>query len=276
MKYLVAHACSGLGNRIRCLVAARRAARLTGRQLALIWPLDPYHCYCQYQQLFQTPQLLVSDELFANTLTENYMVSYMPTFIVQHSQAEAVYVQEQNFFWVDGDSDIMWGQFSPYKMKNLAVRNELLSEFAALQPCQEVSRKVDSFAQEHFAEEVIGVHIRREDNYWSNRFCSDRLFIESARDALTYLPEAKLFLATDDEQSEASFRGAFGDRVLTYPPRSLERGRDWQAVQDALVILLLLARTHLIIRSCSSTFSQVASWFGQVPTIDVGLLEHTS
>lgn len=275
-KYLVVHSHSGLGNRLRALVAGRRVAKKTGRHLCVIWELNDYHLWCPYERLFETPHVIVGTDfvLGMGGAQQQYRVGNEPNFIDPESEAELVYVWEENFFWMLGDEGVMWGQFSPWKMKNPELRDELLMEFDSLVPAQHIRKRVAEFEAEHFCERVVGVHIRREDNVWSNKHCHDLFFLWEVSKVLQHMPDAKVFLCTDGEQSEQCMRNWFGDRVVTYPVRSLARGRDAEAIEDALISMLLLSRTNLIVRSCSSTFSQVASWFGRVPTIDVGLLQH--
>lgn len=272
MKFLIVRVHAGLGNRIRALVAGRRVAKKLGRQLAVIWSLDSYHCWCPYDFLFRTPHFFVGDS-FAGRSVELYGIGRKPNFI-RSSIKDAISIQEENFFWAEGDQDVMWGPHGPYQARNETIQKELLDEFAALEPSHFVSNEVDQFIERDFRQTMIGVHIRREDNTWSNKNCTDEMFVERLNEALFHMPDAGILLATDGAKSEEAIRKRFGWRVTTYPVRSLSRGQAWQAVQDGLITMLLLSRTDLLIRSCSSSFSQCAAWFGNLPSLSVGQPEH--
>lgn len=262
----------GLGNRLRALTSARRVAKRCGRQLVVHWPLDPYHCFCPYERLFTTPHFFAHEPFTtAGVWVDQYAVGKTPTRIDPNSPADHIHVVEDNFIWLKGDRGVVWGQFGPRRMKNHELRDEVKAEFDALVPARHVSREVEAFAGQLGA--AVGVHIRREDNVWSNRYCTDDLFLAEVDRALDTRAD-KVLLATDGPESRRAVRDRYGARVVEYPVRSFARGADPEAVEDALVTMLLLARTRLLIRSVSSTFSQCAAWFGNVPTVDVGLREH--
>jgi hypothetical protein len=275
VKYLIVECHQGLGNRIRALVAGRRLARLMNRQLGVVWTMDKYHCCCDYGSLFSTTHLLLTDHFYkhANWL-ERCVVSKSPNYLEVGAEADVIHVKEDNFFWAVGDQGVMWGQYGPDRMTNSSLRDELLAEFEGLRPSHTVDYLVRKFTEAHFQGPIVGLHARREDNIWSNAYCFDDDFVRAAGAALLRRPGAKLFVATDSAVTENRLSREFGDTCVTYPVRSFDRGGSWQAIQDAFVVMLLLAKTQLIIRSCSSTFSQCAAWFGRVPTIEIGELQH--
>jgi hypothetical protein len=276
MKHLVVKCHAGLGNRIRALVAARRVAKKLGRELSVIWPIDGYHCGCAYQCLFKTPQVLVND-IGWSALEEEYCVLKVPN-IIRQSDADLILVTEENFFWTEEDElsgSTMWGQHAPSFMKNEAVRGEILNEFANLVPNDFVSVEVDRFHREKMeGKRVMALHIRREDNEWSNTNCSDTHFLNQAKIFLSQSPGSRVLLSTDGRESRELIMRHLGSSVIEYPVRSLDRGGNWRAVQDAFITMLLMAKCDVIARSPSSTFSQCAAWFGNKPTIEVGPLQH--
>lgn len=275
MKYLLVRCHGGLGNRIRALAAARRVSRLLGRRLLLHWPIDPHHIVCHYGALFETPHFEVCDSFpaMARLPTRHHWVGKSPTFVDPGLAEDVALVWEQNFFWVRGDEGVVWGQYGPEGVKDPVVRSELLAEFDALRPAPAVRREVEAFSR-GMGGDVVGVHVRRGDNAWSNANCPDGEFFRALDPLVERSPSASLLLATDGDESP--FRARYGGRVLSYRVRSADPRASPGAAVDALTTLLLLSRTRLIVRSSSSTFSQCASWFGRVPTLDVGPHEHAS
>lgn len=258
--------------------ALRLAHRMPDRILLLGWEMDGYHLHCPLHLLFENVPPVVSPAFFAHTgyIHHHDVSASGVSFVNVGSQADIVWMSQENFFYAQGEDGAMLGQHGPHKMVNGQLRADLLASFAALKPHPMVASRVDTFARLHFSNQpVVGVHIRRGDNAWANTWCPDRLFPAVVRRVLDTQPDAVLFICSDSAESEASLLQEFGSRVLTYPHRSLDRGRSWEAVQDALVEMYLLARTKVIIRTPSSTFSQCAAWLGNLETVEVGPLEHT-
>lgn len=276
MKHLALRVHSGLGNRIRALVAARRFAKLSHRTLSLIWEMNPYHLWCPYQRLFATPILESGTEFVqsANSLASFVIEGKGPLRVPVEHEAEILYVWQENFWYTTNDEGVMFGQFGPDKMRNSSLRDELLGEFQSLLPSYEVSREVKAFTDAELDGTVVGVHVRREDNVWSNAHCADRHFVAQMGRELRR-SDCRFLVATDSDESYACLKRTFGNLVFQYPVRSTKRCDSQEAVIDAFTTLLLLSKTRLIIRSSSSSFSQVASWFGRVPTVEIGRLEHS-
>lgn len=271
MKYLVVRCHAGLGNRIRALVAGQRLAKKTGRQLAIQWVIDPYHCGCDFNALFDTPHLLVGD---VDGVTESYTVKMGPNFIAE-SGSDVIHVLEENFFWseIDRPRKVVWGQFGPSQVSDDTLRSELLDEFASLRPNPYVLRETEEFWS-NIDSPVVALHVRRGDNDWSNAYCKDEMFLPPLLFFLRSNPRAKILLCTDGEESRKFFLRQFPKSIVEYKVRSLDRGGDWRAVQDAFITMLLMSKCELIIRSVSSTFSQCAAWFGNVPVLGVGPLQN--
>jgi hypothetical protein len=274
-KFLVVRPHSGLGNRLRALVSAWRLAGRSGRTLAVEWVLDKYHLWCPYERLFDAPRLLQVGEgqLAGLGDVREYRVGPEPVHVEVRANEPVVRVVEENFFWAADEPAALWGQYGPHRVADPAVREELLAGFVALVPAPGVRRAVEVFTPELGAR-AVGVHVRRGDNVWSKRHCTDALFVRALDAVLDARGDCRVFVATDGNDFLPQARARYGVRVVAYPVRSLARGADPLAAEDALVTMLLLARCSVLVRSVSSTFSQCASWFGRVPTVDVGQPQH--
>ena len=91
-------------------------------------------------------------------------------------------------------------------------------------------------------------------------------------------PEAGILLCSDDgaldpwtgqvknEGVREQFTRRYGDRVVSTQPRTLDRKRP-EAVQDALIDLLLLRLTDAFIGTRFSTFSELAIFGRSVPRV---------
>jgi hypothetical protein len=137
---------------------------------------------------------------------------------------------------------------------------------APLVPTASIRLEVDAFCS-RCGGRTIGVHIRRTD-FEFQHLSPTAEFIACMRAEVTADPSTRLFLATDDPSEETHLRAAFGDRVLTRP-KQFDRARP-EGVRDALIDLLILARTRRIIGGWSSSFSETAAEIGRVERIVIG------
>lgn len=274
MKFLVVKCHAGLGNRIRALVSGQRVARMLGRQLAVQWVIDSYHCGCDFGAIFNTTHFLCGDV----AATDLYSIKKESNFISQ-TDLDVIHVTEENFFWHEEDRGCgtIWGQVNPFEMQDFALRDELLIEFQKLIPSDFVVGSVERFHDEFMkGKSVAALHVRREDNEWSNKYCRDELFVQPIEAFLTRNPNPRILLCTDGEESRKFFKRRFGPLIIEYPVRSLDRGGNYRAVQDAFITMQLMSKSKRIIRSVSSTFSQCAAWIGNIPTDNVGRQQHQS
>ncbi len=274
MKHLVVQCHGGLGNRIRALIAGERVARILNRQLCVQWPIDGYHCGCPFNALFDTKHLLVGT--INPGAVECFRIKQEPN-LIENSLLDYIHIVEENFFWAESDRErgYFWGQFGPSQVRDTMLRDELLQGFNRLKPSSWVGAEVSRFHQSFMeGSNVVGVHVRREDNHWSKAFCSDALFVRPIQRFLSSHANPKILLCTDGDESRDFFHRRFPGFIIEYSVRSFDRGGNWMAVQDALICMLLMARCGSIIRSVSSTFSQCASWFGNLSTMNVGRPQH--
>ena len=146
-------------------------------------------------------------------------------------------------------------------------------------PTPAIRERVEAFTREHFRDAMIGVHLRRGDFHFARPDVSANTdaALRVIDDHLTRLPDASIFLATDDgatsgprgevvrnEGVHARLQRRYGDRVVSTTPRSLDRN-DPIAIEDALVDLLLLRRTDAIVGTTASSFSELAAFGRDVP-----------
>ena len=130
-------------------------------------------------------------------------------------------------------------------------------------PLPAVEQEVNNRAAA-FTAYTIGLHIRRTDNKASIDASPDELFFEVVDRELAQHPDLHVYLATDDEPTKALFRQRYGtDRIQTAPAQA---SRDSvSGIREALMEMLLLARTRHVFGSASSTFSEMAVKFTGIP-----------
>jgi hypothetical protein len=146
---------------------------------------------------------------------------------------------------------------------------------AILQPASEIAAELSLFAAKHLQPPTIGVHLRETTEPGA---------AEKARRHSTVLrvirrlqqrwPDAVVFLATDNRDTEARFRDHVPRLVVRqkhlpppglpvhlsdYGPSAVEKTR------DAVIDLLLLARCDALVHPSNSSFSVVASLLSSAP-----------
>ena len=129
-----------------------------------------------------------------------------------------------------------------------------------------ISRTVKKLSDIRLPEDTIGVHIRRTDNKNSCEFSPTELFIEQMRKEVSSNPAGCFYLSTDDADEERKLKEIFGERIIVYPKRSLDRNT-LQGQEDALIDLHNLSCCKKILASYYSSFSTVAAEWGKIEKI---------
>lgn len=111
--------------------------------------------------------------------------------------------------------------------------------------------------------EYVGVHIRRTDNIQSILNSPTELFVQQIENEICKDDSVKVYLATDDPNEENILRNKFGNRIVTYIKRSLDRNCE-MAIVDAVVDLFHLSQCKCILGSYYSSFSETAAEWGNV------------
>lgn len=198
-------------------------------------------------------------------------------------------------FWLDRNTWVSnhFGDHPQLRGKTLAIPYEWQDPDAAtreraarliqeyLRPRAYLAEKVDAFFDAHMAgRAVIGVQIRGTDAISSGEdraYRKDSLILEKYRQeverCLLSVPDAHLFVATDDQQSLEFMTDAFGNRVFAYDshrhvagevvgrgptgcimPAYVTRGRSLAARngEEAVIEYLLLARCVCLVHNGSS------------------------
>src|SRR5690606_35662462 len=115
---------------------------------------------------------------------------------------------------------------------------------------------------EKFAENTVGIHIRRTDNISAIEASPNYLFERKIEEYLQENLATNFFLATDDPGVERHFKEKYPDNVMAYPKTYGRDSKD--GIVDALVELQLLAKTSVIYGSYWSSYSEMASRIGKI------------
>lgn len=270
---IIADTWFGLCNRLKVIAAGQRLAAATGRRFAFTWPcttagtqtLD-LACNRPWSTLFEAPDDALRLEEAEVRRIKGRRVLVEGERVDPADEAPAIVLSRQwRFVPLVGEPliDLDYGDAPEVQ----ALRAELLPYVQAITPTAEFRTIIEGFAQDHgLGASSVGLHIRRTDHAAARATSTDEAFCAALDAALeaglaSGQPVERVFVATDDPPTEALLRARYGDRVVTRAKASLDR-RDPEAIGDALIDLMLLARCGALIGSAGSSFTELAWWLG--------------
>jgi len=258
----------GLGNRMRVAAAAYAMARrlaASGQSLPfhVLW-LPQWGMHCRFDDLFQELDFSsfslrdargIERLLYARAKATNL---WLPRLAQRLCYRHLILSPQIYFLQRDGFDFEAWFRRDGTLMT--AYRDFCTWDDALLpllfRPCADILRDVDARAAA-FTPHTIGLHIRRTDNQQSIADSPVELFFDVVDRQLAQYSDLHVYLATDDEPTKTLFRQHYGaDRIQTAPSAAT---RDSVAgIREALIEMLLLARTSHVYGSAGSTFSEMA------------------
>jgi len=263
----------GLGNRFNTLIAGYILAEKAGLYPIVVWPINNW-CGANYDSLFEHGPMVLNRELityppeqenFQFLMTEDHLkmgVDYLSPLDLATAAEILNYLQSSSkdvFFHspliptcLDHDSILHQVQRIPWKINLL--------------------RRAQDFIQENNLTNFFGIHIRKTD-FGENSADDKNLY-----SLIQNNPTQHFFVCSDNQEVEENFRRL--PNVVIYPKQSYVTKRitgDWnaltadhsgriypcnversaQSVIDAVVDLLILARSQ-IIQTSHSTFLMTA------------------
>lgn len=269
MRSLTVYTLTGLSNRLRVMVSGLALAQAAERTFTMLWPRTPA-CAAAFQELFVNDWSVREVPAHETDRLPYSWSRYNPTPPDLLAMADEQVV-------LGAHHPLVRPECYPAHAPLAAVA---LSFFQALTPTPEIIAQVDAFHASYFRPRMIGVHLRRGDaaEVFPHLMGNTRSALAALDAAIDQLPEAGIFLATDDgaphpqtgrskpEGLRAQFAQRYGKRVVWTEPRSLDRGTV-VAVQDAVVDLWLLRQTDYFVGTVGSAFSKLAVYGRDVPYI---------
>jgi hypothetical protein len=130
-------------------------------------------------------------------------------------------------------------------------------------PSSQVQRRMDEICAE-VDDSFIGVHIRRTDNAKAIQFSPIAAFKYELYNIIHSKPEAKFYLATDDDTVKCDFIAEFGtDRIYCNCNSAQRTSRN--GMIDGFAEMCILSKTDHIIGSYYSSYSEAAAMLGNIP-----------
>ncbi len=237
-KFLLAINKHGLCDRITAILLACKIGVQLARDVHFQWIINS-HCGATFQDLFipNVPYLEVSDskpDISVYSIGESAYADAL-------KRATEVNEEHQNL------------------RLDFRYRGHDFDDFDdVLLPSEEVARAVEKFVAQYWSDNVIGVHIRRTDKIASG-IPETRCYAHEMGQILDVLGDARFFVASDEIAPMKELVNMFGNRIITYPVRSLKRTTLF-GMLDAVIVLFLLRKTYGLIGSTCSGFSLCGGW----------------
>ena len=266
MNQFVLQSEAGLANRMRALDSACALAVELGTTFDVLWTADGMRC--RFQDLFEVPQHV--------GMVVNYHNKTMISLLRRNLHCH--WLRQKGFIEIGPQASLDMGtDAEPWRAllnKSPAKIVSFYRFFPNPTPFRDISiapRLIEQVENEIacWPAKIVGVHIRRTDNKLAIAHSPTSKIVQIIEQTLEGLPDAGIFLATDDEREEAALRQAYPDRLCVRSKKSRNRWHS-NAIQDALIDLVCLSRTTHIVGSAGSSFSSVASVLGNTPLTIAG------
>ena len=258
----------GLANRLRALWSAHAFALRYRRPVVVIWPITPEFA-CDYNKLFTLNSPL-------------YLINVDPARPLQNiglRLSRWIFSTVRLGLNCPIDGGEAWGRpvryaplWMPFQWIQTCAEFECTNNFdAPFLPLPSLTQQASSrLSKARFDGDVlVGVHIRRTDHRHSISCSNTNAFITEMQSCLTREPSTRFLLCTDDPSEVEPLRNLFGNRLIWYPPKCLDRSRYMSGI-DAFIDFLTLSGCNMIYCSYLSSFSLLAARTGRVPYTVIG------
>lgn len=211
------HLTSGLSNRIRTLLGFRRKSIKENKILNVHWPKDK-DCNCHFSDIFE------------------------PIHGINFIKKEPFHFSGQDTYQ------------NIFKTTNEDMKNDYKN---VLKLKQNLKTIVDAFVEKNNIKNSIGIHVRRTDHIGlavrNERFSNDNVFHDFIR---KYDDKTKIFLATDNAETQQDFIDKYSDRLIIYKKidKNVEDLRK-TSVETAVIDINISSKCKSFLGSGYSSFS---------------------
>lgn len=119
-----------------------------------------------------------------------------------------------------------------------------------------------------FSSNVIGIHIRRTDNWNTMKYSPTELYIDAMNNEIKQDENVCFFLASDSVEEKNRMKNLYGERIIT-SMKSTNRGTE-DGIIDAFTEMNILSRTKKIYAGDSS-FARISSNLSGIDCIQLDL-----
>jgi hypothetical protein len=238
----------GLGNRMRAIASAYAFAMKHKIPLIVLWKCDS-GLNCKYHKLFKITDTFLIKEV------NRIQLSYIK---IRNILVKGKYDKKGTSKRIDYYEEILNSGKSLY-LKSYNQFYPPLS-FNVLKPIDELVNEARTILPQNM-DNIIGIHIRRGDNFESISNQPLNWFIENIQNQILLSKDIMFYLSTDSYDVEKELLKKFPNKIITQNHSNYSRNSE-DGIREALIDLICLSKCKLIFGSYYSSFSTVASEWG--------------
>lgn len=261
--------CAGLGNRFIAMACAYYAAREINQPLTVVWKKESVLA-ASSEVLFRLPNDIRIVEISQLGLRENAFGQLKGDVVLASIRKKCGLIlscDDVAALYTKGGFENIKNLLS--KFPNIYIKatnpfydlSKIPTPLSFITPAPTVNERV---IKTMGSGKYIGVHVRRTDHAESIQNSPLELFVEKMKECLDKNPDAKFYVATDDNSVLAELEKTFPEKITTLKDRYLARDHE-QGIIDAYIEMLCLSRCEKILGSYNSTFSSMAAMIGNIP-----------
>jgi len=248
----------GIGNRISAIESAVRLSKARGYELRVMWFQD-WGMKAAFSDLFsvQVPGLDVVDH---PTLFDRISLERPRKHNLYSSAPFQGMIFDRCFYgdrrYISSEELLDAGRVYITSCYSFFDGE---TDYSFFSPSNDVAKRVSELTY-GFAENTVGIHVRRGDHIEATSHSPISLFM----DAIENEPDGtKFYLSTDSHQVKTALIEKYGNRIMT-DPVTLQRG-SMEAECEAVAELFVLSKCSKVIGSFNSSFGLKSAEIGRIP-----------
>ena len=260
----------GLANRLRVIASAIVLSKKMDKKLFIIWKQNEslnasfYTLFKKNNAFKLIKHNFLVDIVFYNGSNKIYrFIASLFKWVLQID-----FILDDTFIskhiWSINDLNYSFSILQDRNKKNLAIKtcHDFENVSQGLNYLNPSNRVLEYFCRNHHTKNMIGIHIRRNDNLDSIRYSPLSLFLKKIEYEISINQSVQFYLSTDDSNIANSLCAIFPNNML-YNKKELDRNTE-SGIIYAYLDMLYLATTVKIYGSYFSSFSEMASKIGNV------------
>lgn len=269
---IIVEPCAGLGNRFIALASAYHIAKKLNRELVVIWKEETV-LGAPMNALFKLPDNVKCIEITEYGYKGSFLGQIRGNLIKKKYRSRAGRFFEcddiMNLYNEKGMDGVI-AEFEKHDVVYVKATNPFCDiysiehAFDFITPKESIKEHKDAVIKPAKEKRLVGVHIRRTDHIEAIKNSPLELFIQKMQDELKVNGDTYFYVATDDTATEKQLVDLFGEKIITFKDKTLDRNSK-KGIEDAYVEMLCLSAGEKILGSFNSTFSLMASRLGNIP-----------
>ena len=275
MRKMIYEPFGGLCNRLRNMdYVFQMKNDLNLDDFVLYWYNDR-NCGCNLQDIMLPPVKFKNKPFPKYSIKECVTQKNIPNLVIStHNNFihRSIYRKYEHVFVDDSELEFNYDHFSAELNKYLDENSVVYfrgchnkteyRDYSWLKFNQDLIDKAEKWTRDY--PNYISLHIRRTDHKLCMLQSPTYVFFEFLDEILKANPHQFVYLASDDEELVKQAQEHYQSNMIPHPEFELSRLTK-QGIRDAVVEFLIMARSSRIYGSFSSSYSEEAGYYGNIP-----------